>query len=118
MLRKPTGFKSLLRWLVKTIRIVKKIHQSVTIVDLHLHKPQCAESEDAGDFRARAVADVGKIDGHDVLVLLAEVSKLQSRLIRPRDLIHSSAYSFHSAVRIAIDLCDLSRSLRRHQVTK
>src|ERR1700745_305566 len=92
--------------------IVGKIHQPIPVIDLHIDESQCCKPERARNFRSNVIADAGQIKRDQVLVFLAQVSKLQDRMVCPENVIHRSADTLHRGIGITVHLGYLARCRR------
>jgi hypothetical protein len=54
-----------------TLGIIAEIYQAVAVVNLNVQQSQHRKTENAGSFRAKSVADMAKIEGDQILILLA-----------------------------------------------
>src|SRR5271166_5058480 len=97
-------------------RPVGEVNQAVAIVNLDLQHPQKLKSEDAGDLGARALADIGQIEAHDIQVLLREPAKLKRCFVSTVNVGHSPADSLDMHVGVGSDLGDLASRPRGKEV--
>src|ERR1035438_10571911 len=77
-------------------RLIGKVNQSVAIVDLDVQHPQNLKPQNAGDLGARVPAEVGQIEGQDILAVLGEAAKSECCFVGPVNLGHRSTNSTRS----------------------
>jgi len=90
------------------LRIIRKIHQSIPIVDFELQRDQRGKSQDARDFRSGDFTDRCHVEREDILVLLPEVPERQYRFVSIVNLLNGTADSGKGRVWISTHLGDLA----------
>ena len=74
---------------------VTEVNDAVAVIDADVQQAKRAKPQNSGDFRAHIVAELGEVEGDHVLILLAQVAKLQKRLIRAVHLLHRPVQPFY-----------------------
>jgi len=90
------------------LRVIRKIYQTVAIVNLNVeHSKQC-EPEGAGNFSADVVADMGKIECNEPQVFLFQVTELQNGFVGGKHVFDFTADPFDPQSGICIHLGHLA----------
>jgi hypothetical protein len=74
-----------------SLLVVIEVYETVAVVDLDVEEAKQREPQSAGNLCAEVIADARQIEGEHFLVFLAQVSKLENRLIRPVNIFHTPA---------------------------
>ena len=95
---------------------VAEIYQTVAVVNLYIEKAQHRETENPGGFRPNSVAYVAKVEGQQILILLAQMPELDDRFISAIDVLHRATEAVDGHVWITVHLSNLASRTGRNQI--
>jgi hypothetical protein len=96
--------------MVKSLRIVAEVNQPIAIIDLDIEQTQHLEAKYSRDFSAHMVADMSKVKGNQILVVVSNVSESDDGPFGTVDLVHIPRNSLNFHQRIVVDMGYLSGS--------
>jgi len=66
--------------------VVDEIHQTIAVINFHFNQAKGGETQEPGDFRARALAQCGCVERDDVLIVVAVTRKSQSYVVAAKNI--------------------------------